>query len=295
MSLIRLGVLAAGLAIWYPLNKQPSEYKNSTDRYALPQEIEVVNASYHIKSQENPIIIKPNGLEQKIQTKAVDFSEDFVIETDRYKLVKDKDWLPSRLVGHTFALPGRLIFWDWDYGWGQDEERTKAVLSMLEKDTTIKDITVRLNHNEAFYDLYRMFTEEKLRKRNNIFARVLLGIPMGLGNEIWAEFSRGSYYNPLTKTTVCYSNVESITAHEIGHHKDFSRFSSDWGYQLLRILPPFMLSQEWKASVHARDEILNKKDQWQFNRYLIPAFATYVLASIAVLYNLFKKKEEEQK
>ena len=46
MSLIRLGVLAAGLAIWYPLNKQPSEYKNSTDRYALPQEIEVVNTKH---------------------------------------------------------------------------------------------------------------------------------------------------------------------------------------------------------------------------------------------------------
>jgi len=262
MGLIRLGVLAAGLAIWYPLHMQPMEYKNSTDRYTIPQELEVVNASYHTRNKKEPVIVKSDGLEKKIQTKDIDFSKDFTIETDRYKLIKDKDWLPSRLVGHTFALPGRLIFWDWNYGWGQDEERTKAALSMLEKDTTIKNITVRLNHNEAFYDGYRMFTEKKLRKRNNFFARVLLGIPTTLFNEVWAEFSRGSYYNSMTQTVVCYSNIESITAHELGHHKDFQRFSSDWEYQLSRILP---------------------------------AFATYVLAAVAILYNIFKRKEEDGK
>ena len=72
--------------------------------------------------------------------------------------------------------------------------------------------------------------------------------------------------------------MESIPAHEIGHNKDFSRFSTDWVYGLSRAIPPVMVYQEWKASDNARGLII-KKDDWQFNRYLIPALGTYVLGA----------------
>jgi hypothetical protein len=58
------------------------------------------------------------------------------------------------------------------------------------------------------------------------------------------------------------------------------------------MLPPVMLYQEWQASTNARDKILSKDDRNQFYRYLIPAFATYVLAMANRLKKMLKKKEQ---
>ena len=100
--------------------------------------------------------------------------------------------------------------------------------------------------------------------------------------------------NPLTQTVVCYSNIESVTAHELGHHKDCQRFDRDWIYILARPLPPVFLYQEWKASSRACD-IMSKEDGWQFNRYLMPAFLTYCLATYGMIKKLFSdgKRDEE--
>ncbi|MBI2044665.1 hypothetical protein HYT23_01265 [Candidatus Pacearchaeota archaeon] len=295
-----LGTLTLFLVPWYIFNG-PSEEQKRPKQYSLPDEIVVAETSLPFDTRERAIILddsvrgmawQETRLEKVVKTENIDFSKNFEIKTERYRFVKDNDWLPSRLVGHTLSIPGKLLFWDLDYAWGQDAERTRASLAMLENNPDIKDITLRINHNEAFYDMWRLFTENKLTERNNILARILMGIPSALGNEIWAEFSRGSYYNALTKTAVCYSNIESITAHELGHHKDFSRFTSDWEYCLFRALPPVMLYQEFVASKKAQNEILDKRDGWQFNRYLIPAFATYLLAAYNILNRLLGKKKK---
>ena len=165
---------------------------------------------------------------------------------------------------------------------------------MLEKNKDIKDITVRLNHNEAIEDFKRLFTEKELSERNNLPARVILGSLNLIKDEVWAELFRGSYYNPLSRTAVCYSNIESITAHEIGHHKDFARFDSDGVYALSRLLPPVCLYQEWIASKNAT-EMLSESDQWQFNRYLVPAFGTYLLFYGGILGRMAKDKKKQVK
>jgi hypothetical protein len=288
--------LIAGLAVLYSVNTAPRDYGKS-DRYPLPKEIEVIDTTCPYETRTE--IRNKDGLEVKVEhkivkTEDIDFSKPFQIRTERYRIVSDEDWLPSRLIGHLNSLPMKLFFWDWNYAWGQNKERIRASLSMIENDKEIKNLTLRLNHNEAFYDMYRMFTEKHLRERNNFFARVLLGVPSALLNEIFAEFTRGSYYNPLTGTAACYSNIESVTAHELGHHKDFQRFDSDWFYALTGAIPPFpiRLYQEWQASKNA-EKIMIKEDKWQFNRYLIPAFATYVLASLGATHRiLFGKKKE---
>ena len=83
-------------------------------------------------------------------------------------MVTFKDnWLPSRIIGHTVSMLTRLYFWDMDIGWGLDEDRSQAVLSMLEKNKDIKDLTVRMNHNEALYDMVRLFSDDKVQERNN--------------------------------------------------------------------------------------------------------------------------------
>jgi hypothetical protein len=308
MGNLSSALLIGGLAVWYSLtgnsNPKPVDY-----RYNLPAEIKIVETDLPYETRPVKIIelkskidFSGNVLEEKVEkvelekivkTKNIDFSKDFTIKTDRYRFVKGEDWLPSRLVGHVLSAPGKLFFWDHNYAWGQDADRTKAALAMVENDKDIKNLTIRLNHNEGFYDMYRMFTEEKLCNRNNIVARGLIGVPLSLGDEIWAEFSRGSYYNPLTQTVVCYSNIESITAHELGHHKDFQKFDRDWLYMISRVVPPVMLYQEWKASNNAA-KIMSKDDEWQFNRYLMPAFLTYCLATYGMMKKLLSDGKEEE-
>jgi hypothetical protein len=297
---IGCGIILALAATWYACTCKWFQ-KPIEQRYNLPAEIRVIETDLPYEKRESKSIVKlANGeekeqvtLEKIIKTKDIDFSKDFQIKTDRYRFVKDKDWIPSRIIGHIASIPGKIYFFDWDYGWGQDKDRTRAALSMLEENKDIKDLTLRLNHNEAFYDMYRMFTEKKLRDRNNFLARATLGVVLSVGDEIWAEFARGSYYNPLTKTVVCYSNIESITAHELGHHQDFQRFDSDWGYMLGRILPPVMLYQEWKASTNAKNQILSKDDSWQFYRYLIPAFFTYIMGTYKTIKKIKKVFSED--
>lgn len=299
MGLGRLGALAVGLAVWYSLNETPKNSLPSSQKYSLPKEIKVVETTLpYITREKVTQVSDPYGtpykkieLEKIVDTETIDFSKDFKIKTDRYRIVKDDDWWLSRAIGTIGSLPTKLFFWDCDMGKGLDSERSRSVLAMLENDKSISNLTVRVNHTEAFYDWYRMMTDKKLRERNPFLYRAIFGSLTTFGGELFAELSRGNYYNPLTKTVVTYSNVESIPAHEFGHHKDFERFSTDWVYSLGRALPPVMLYQEWKASSNAR-KIMSKEDDWQFNRYLLPAFFTYVLATVGSIARVIKKMNE---
>ena len=185
----------------------------------------------------------------------------------------------------------RLYFWDWDIGWGLDAKESRAVLSMLENNPNTRDVTVRINHNEAIYDCLRLFSDPKVEERNNWLARVLMGIPTSVSGELFAELSRGDYYNPLNQTAVLYSNVESISAHELGHHQDYQRFTSDWEYGLAGAFPPVKLYKEWQASQNALDTIKKEGDEWQFNRYLLPAFLTYLLAGYFMSKRILQKSK----
>ncbi|MCB9370390.1 hypothetical protein H6501_02230 [Candidatus Woesearchaeota archaeon] len=295
---LKPAALIGGLAAWYIAtgDVNPNDVSKS---YPIPEQIEVISAEY-VDKKGNDIELeapKKNGetLEKLIlDTSQIDFSEDFEIKTDRYRIVKDDDWLPSRLVGHTLSLPTKLFFWDWEVSWRVDEKRAQAALSMLETNKDIKDLTVRLNHNEAFYDIYRLFADDKVADRNNFLARATLGVLTGLFDEVKAEFFRGDYYNPMSQTVVVYSNVESIAAHEIGHHKDYQRFDSDWEYALTGFFPPVTLYKEAKASLYAKD-MLGEGDDYQFARHLLPAFFTYLLGTYAVTRRFLKKitKEDE--
>lgn len=301
-----LAALVGGLTIWYSLTGQPPNYSSSNKRYPLPQEIKVVQTTfpYETRFKEGYVPsldgnIDDSKLEKYIRPAELDFFGKFEIETERYKLVKDEDYWWSRGIGWVNSLFQKAFFWDYGAGQGLKEDNVRAVLGMLENNEEIKDVTVRLNHNEMWEDWYRMlFSDEKLKKRNNWVARWTMGNFSSFEHELFAELARGDYYNSLTKTVVLYSDIPSISAHELGHHKDFSQFSSDWEYSLLRYIFPVMplgvLHQEAVASFNAKDimqqgEIDNKKDDWQFNRYLIPAFFTYLLASYGAVKKTYGK------
>jgi len=225
-------------------------------------------------------------------TDEINFSKDFHIITDRYTLTKGEDWLVTRAIGHVASLSRKLFFWDWDISKGPDYNISRSTLAMLEKNKSLDGLTVRLGYNEALYDFHRLFHDPQVKKRNNWFFRATFGFCSTFGKEIWAELGRGDYYNPWTQTAVVYSNVESIAAHELGHHQDFHRFKTDAWYSMARALLPVTLYQEWKASTNARDDMLANYDKGQFNRYLLPAFFTYLLFSYNSLKRLVKKIKE---
>ena len=289
--------LILGLASWYILTGQPDS-KTADQKYPLPPEISVIESSVpSFQCKRKKVFVMKEGIKKEIEilekivrTKDIDFSKDFEIRTDRYHLVKTDDWWPSQVVGQLLSIPSKLYFWDHNISFGVDKRRAQAALAILENRNDLKNITVRLNHNEAIYDGCRLFTDEKVVQRNPFLARATLGVLICLKDEIWAELFRGDYYNPMSQTAVVYSNVESIGAHEIGHHKDFQKFRSDWLYTLGRILPPVMLYQEWKASAHAK-EFISQDDKYQFKRYLLPAFFTYCLATYSILFRRRKKED----
>jgi|SRR3989338_433192 len=292
--------LIGGLAFWYLLTGPSSKQLESKREYPLPAEIKVIETSLPYETRGR--VGSPNNLnsgsdekryclDKIVKTSSIDFSDDFYIKTERYNLIKKEEL--SKPIGHILSIPTKLYFWDWDLGWGLDEGRTKAVLSMLEENKKLSGLTVRINHNEPLYDCYRLFGDEKVADRNNFLARLLLGTVTSLGGELFSELRRGDYYNPMNQTAVLYSNIESISAHEIGHHIDCQRFNSDWEYTLFRILPPVMLYQEWQASQNATT-LLSKDDQWQFNRYLLPAFLTYLIATYYMGKKVTKGKESSE-
>lgn len=285
--LSRVLIAAAILSPLYFLTGKKEE--KATDIYPVPELLQVNNTTLptvKIAAEERPlgddapkvIAVTKEG----IDLSKVDLSGNFEIETDRYRLVKDEDMGISRVIGHVTSCISKILFLDADMGAGLDEDHIKGVIAMLENNPKLEGVYVRVNHNAVWQDCARLFNDPKVVERNSLPARIFFGLPATFMGELFAELSRGDYYNPMTQTAVLYSNVRSISAHEFGHHQDHQRFDSDWWYQLARPIPPVMLYQEYQASMNAKNDMLVPEDQWQFNRYLIPAFLTYLVASYAI-------------
>lgn len=300
-KLKRLLGIAGGLALYYTITGNYQEEVPGQKKYPLPEQIKVIQANYTDKSGEQVHLNGKNihfdevrnskGLEEKvINTNNIDFSKHMQITTERYNFSRNEDFKISQGIGWLVSLPRRLFFFDYGVSNGLSSEKTKSVLAMLENDSTLKNLTVRVNHNQPLYDTKRLFTDPTIKERNGFLARALLGTQITLGAELFSELSRGDYYNPMTQSLALYSDVESISLHEMGHHKDFQRFKRDWIYNALRPIAPVTLYQEARASLFARKD-LSDSDKYQFARYLIPAFLTYVLYSI----NQLKKAKRKFK
>lgn len=278
--------ITLGMAVWFWATGKSQEKEIGPDYYPLPAALNVEETTLpHQQIVKNETVVQEDGttvevpsIQRSIDLSSVDLSGEFEIVTDRYRIIKEKDFIGSRLIGHLASIPMKLYYWDGDIGWGLDENRTKSVISMLEANKDISGLTVRINNNGVLQDTCRLFFDEEVCERNNFIARVAIGIPTTFFGEMFSELRRGDYYNPMTQTVVLYSDVSAISAHEIGHHQDFERFDSDWWYVLSRGFPPAMLYQEAQASLNAR-ELIDPKDDYQFVRHLLPGFATYLLAS----------------
>jgi len=298
----KLGIGVLAIAAYYAATWTPDN-KSTTEIYDLPEEITVESCDPSIPCHERTIeeILQDEQGEEVIVEKTenfirpeeIDFSKKFSVHTEDYTFIKDKDWWGSRVIGQVMAMFPRTLLWDWDFGLGLDEERTRAALSMVENSEDVNNLTVRINHNSVIKDMVRLFDDPDVVDRNPGLARWTLGLYTALKGELWAELCRGDYYNSMTQTVVLYSNIESIGAHEMGHHEDFQRYNTDWAYGLARWYPPVKLYQEGRASLNARD-IMAPEDKKQFSRYLIPAFGTYLLGAWAFSKKLFEKANKRK-
>lgn len=281
---LKIATLSALLATWNTLT--PDNNKNNYTKYQLPETITVQKFT----RERAGFVHEEPGLEHTIATKDIDFNQPFDLVTDRYRLIRDEDSIISQYLGTIGSLPVKILLFDTDVGSIPDAEHAKAVLSMLEKDKSIQGLTVRLGHTRVVYDTWRMFTDPEIKKRNNFFARTIIGLPNMILGVSYAELLHGDHYMPLTQTVVLYSNVESIAGHEIGHHQDFQRFSRDWAYALSSTFPPAKIYKEFTASDRA-SHMIDPDDQWQVARYLFPAFLTYVAAAWALSYVALQKRK----
>ncbi|OGC07457.1 hypothetical protein A2526_01760 [candidate division WOR-1 bacterium RIFOXYD2_FULL_36_8] len=274
----RLAV-AAALAGWYAFSTPSSIPK--IDDYVLPETISVSQAEFNTPGGDQIKITSP----QIVKTSDIDLSSSFTIKTGRYSLIKEESsFLSSYLGKYIFSLPDKLYFWDLDLGAGLDAVQTGALLTTLESHKELKNLTARINHNAILEDTGRLFTDPQVKARNGFFSRMTLGLFSTLSGELYSELGRKDYYNSMTQTVVVFTNEPFAFSHELGHHIDHQRFSSDWPYVLASAYPPVTPYKEWRASKNALT-LLQPKEEWQFYRFLMPALFAYIFA-----YYLFAKK-----
>ncbi len=146
------GVAAAAMLL---SNTAEAKEQSSTDKYPLPKEIPVLKTTFPTHWATNYVrvplsngtIVTNKEITQVVRPAELDLSQNFMIETPRYKIVRAKDWGIERLIGHPVSCIAKVIFFDWNAGLGLDANRTKAAWSMVENNPSLNHVTVRINHN----------------------------------------------------------------------------------------------------------------------------------------------------
>lgn len=208
-----------------------------------------------------------------------------------YEIDIGEDNSVSRVVGFLGSIPNKALFWSWDVGRYPTERIVRQVEDSVQNEK-LYGLKIRIGHNEVLKDVGRLFNDENIIKRNPLWVRAIAGVPSTLIGETIAELIRSDYYNPITNTVTIYSNIDSFALHEIGHAKDWSKFGErPWIYTLARAVPPVTLYQEYVASFDYAKKDLSKEKKYHVARFLVPAFATYVLGMIRAFAQQAKKKK----
>jgi hypothetical protein len=184
----------------------------------------------------------------------------------------------SRGISFIGNLPNKLWFFSKDIG-NYPRQKTQDYISEYVKESGLENTTIRVGHSAVFEDLKRIKEEESV-KNMSAFSRFLYLTYTGavtLVGGLISKLTRSDNYNPFTKTAVIYSDVPAIAIHELAHAKDYQSKKHPVLYNLSRLLHPFLFFQEGKASIDAHEYIKSKDKNEKTNRYLIPAFLSYVI------------------
>lgn len=219
--------------------------------------------------------------------------DDLVVkEVGSNRIEIDQDDPISRTIGYVGSIRGKLMFLSKDVGSYPKEDVVKGIEDYV-RNSGLENVTVRVGHSKILKDTVRLFTDPKL-KDISLLGKIFFGISTTVIGGLMAKLTRADYYNPFTRTVHCYSNIEAIAKHELGHAEDFQHNPVTL-YSILSSIPPVRLYQEFKASQYAHKK-LSPKNKYQTGRYLVPAFASYlcplvtpILSAISAGYNKIKK------
>ena len=189
---------------------------------------------------------------------------------------------PVDLLGNVFALPVKLILWDWRVDNHTVSRATEDVLAGF----------LNIHHHEIGQTEFRLNVwapQEDIKRliRNHQVAwpyRATLGVlsvllEIVLPSRLFGGLLGGDSYNPYTDTVAIYSDHPAIAIHEAGHALDFSSQPHKGSYAMARILPFVDLAQEHEATTIAIDYFMDSGDrpnELSAYKILYPAYGTYV-------------------
>ena len=190
---------------------------------------------------------------------------------------------PIDFIGNIFALPTKLILFNWkmdNHAVSADTER--YLVNYVELPESVTDGThYSLNEYNPGLALGRLIHNRKVAWPY----RLLLGLPVTLiadvliPGRLFAGLLTGDSYNPYTDIVSIYSDLPSVALHEAGHSHDFNKRRHKGTYAAMRLIPFVDLYQEYQASDAAIDYLVKTEDHAQelsAYKILYPAYGTYV-------------------
>ncbi|MBD3362268.1 hypothetical protein GF362_00955 [Candidatus Dojkabacteria bacterium] len=194
-------------------------------------------------------------------------------QESKIKFTYDKSGLIDGTIGRIGQLLTHLKLGTLDNMLEDFPEENIPKLEERYKDLELEgNIEVYLNHSPLFKNLKRLF--EKGR-RNNLFARVLFGIPYTIGQWLGGQITRADSYNPYTETAQVYHPNETVAMHEIGHAEDFDASEHPTIRSLIYSIPFIRSKLEWNASKYAMEH-MTEDERKQNSKILEPALGTYL-------------------
>lgn len=184
-------------------------------------------------------------------------------------------------LGYVIGMPSKLILGsekidNHDIS-GRTESVLAAYLATAPTRAALQETAFRLNEYAPADDLRRL-----IRNRHVAWPyRLLLGLPVTLVFDVLlpGRIFGGDNFNPFTNTVHLYSDHPAVALHEAGHAQDFAQRRFKGSYALLRFIPGVDLFQEFIATEHAVEHLVETQNipaELEAYTVLYPAFGTYV-------------------
>ena len=189
---------------------------------------------------------------------------------------------PVDLLGNVFALPVKLVLWDWHVDNHSISAKTEAVLVKFLDDhrSETGQTEFRLNVWAPHEDIRRLVANHQVAwPYRATFGVLSVLVELVLPSRLFGGLIGGDAYNPYTNTVYLYSDHPAIALHEAGHAVDFSNQRRKGTYALARVLPFVDLAQEHEATTIAIDYFMETGDhanEFRAYKILYPAYGTYV-------------------
>lgn len=179
-------------------------------------------------------------------------------------------------LGWLFAIPSRIILWDWRVGNRRIQPETVEVLERYIEVNDLERVKVRVNQYDPVGEWRRVLGNKAVGPG----WRYTIGILNAVFYTIIPQrIFGGDNYNPYSHTINIYSDVPAIAVHEGGHAKDFAQQLYKGTYAFVYILPFVALHHEKMATDDALGYLQtfeNLELQKEGYRLLYPAYGTYV-------------------